>query len=120
MFNLIDVGSRTGSGIPNIFSVWKKAGWSAPVISESFDPDRITLSLAVGKKRGKRAAEKSAAHKQAIISYLTENISANRREIAGLLGLAPARAKEILDEMVEVNLLVAEGEKRKTVYKLKA
>ncbi len=120
MFNLIDVGSNTGSGIPNIFSVWKKAGWSAPVISESFDPDRITLLLAVGKKRGKRAAEKSAAHKQAIISYLTENISANRREIAGLLGLAPARAKEILDEMVEADLLVAEGEKRKTVYKLKA
>lgn len=45
MFNLIDIGERAGSGIPNIFNVWKKQGWPIPVIKESFDPDRITLSL---------------------------------------------------------------------------
>ena len=120
MFNLIDVGSRTGSGIPNIFSVWKKAGWSAPVISESFDPDRITLLLVIGKRRRKKASVKTTAHKQAIISYLTENISANNREIANLLGITPARTKEILLEMVDAGLLVVEKEKRNKVYRLKA
>ncbi len=59
MFNLIDVGERAGSGIPNIFSVWKKQGWSAPVISESFEPDRITLSLIIGKSGDKKTAIKS-------------------------------------------------------------
>ena len=43
MFNLIDIGERAGSGIPNIFRVWREQGWTAPVISESFDPDRIML-----------------------------------------------------------------------------
>ncbi len=47
MFNLVDIGERAGSGIPNIYNVWQKQGWSAPVISESFDPERITLSLEV-------------------------------------------------------------------------
>ena len=129
MFNLIDVGERAGSGIPNIFSVWKKQGWSAPVINESFEPDRITLSLTIGKsgdkkaaiKSGdKKAAAKTVAHKQAIISYITENVSAKSTEIAELLGLKPTRAKEILAEMVDEEIIVAEGGNKNRVYKLKA
>ena len=54
MFNLIDVGERAGSGIPNIFGVWKKQGWPAPVITECFEPDRITLSLAIEKTSDKK------------------------------------------------------------------
>ena len=49
MFTLIDIGERAGSGIPNIYSVWNKQGWSAPTISEEFDPERITLSLPLKK-----------------------------------------------------------------------
>jgi len=129
MFNLIDVGERAGSGIPNIFSVWKKQGWSAPVINESFEPDRITLSLTIGKsgdkkaaiKSGdKKAAAKTVAHKQAIISYLTENVSAKSTEIAELLGLKPTRAKEILAEMVDEDILVPEGSNKNRIYKLKS
>jgi len=127
MFNLIDVGERAGSGIPNIFSVWKKQGWSAPVISESFEPDRITLSLRIGEsddkkppiKSGKKAAAKAVAHKQAIISYITENISAKSTEIAALLGLKPTRAKELLAEMVKEDILVSEGSNKNRIYKLK-
>ena len=120
MFNLIGVGERSGSGIPNIFSIWKKQGWSAPVISESFDPDRITLSLAIGKSGDKKAATKTLAHKQAIVSYLTEKVSAKSVEIAELLGLKPTRAKEILAEMVNDEILVTEGGNKNRVYKLKA
>ncbi len=47
MFNLIDIGERAGSGIPNIYRVWDKQGWEAPVITEDFEPERITLSLSV-------------------------------------------------------------------------
>lgn len=53
MFNIIDVGERTGSGIPNIFNVWKKQGWSAPIIKEGFNPERITLSLPLTKTSDK-------------------------------------------------------------------
>ena len=129
MFNLIDVGERAGSGIPNIFSVWKKQSWAAPVINESFEPDRITLSLTLGKNGDKKAATKNGdkktatktvAHKQAIISYLTENVSAKSTEISELLGLKPTRVKELLAEMVDEDILVPEGGNRNRTYKLKS
>ena len=40
MFNSIDIGERAGSGIPNIFRVWKEQKWSAPTLIEEFDPDK--------------------------------------------------------------------------------
>lgn len=49
MFNLIDIGERAGSGIPNIFRVWREEGWAEPKISENFEPARITLSLKTEK-----------------------------------------------------------------------
>jgi len=129
MFNLIDVGERAGSGIPNIFNVWKKQGWSAPIINESFDPDRITLSLFIGKSSDKKIAIKSSdkttktksqIQKQAVITYLTERIVAKTTEIADLLGVKDARARRLLGEMVSEGTLVAEGENKNRVYKLKA
>lgn len=42
---MVDIGERAGSGIPNIFTVWKKQGWPVPKIEESFEPERITLLL---------------------------------------------------------------------------
>ena len=45
LFNLLGVGERAGSGIPNIFSVWKNQGWPEPVLEEQFSPDRTILTL---------------------------------------------------------------------------
>ncbi len=128
MFNLVDIGERAGSGIPNIFSVWKKQGWNTPTISESFEPERIILSLEVSKsgdkkvaiKSGdKKAATKTALHKQAIVEYLTENVSAKSSEIAELLGLKSSRVKEILNDMIADGVVMSEGGNRNKVYKLK-
>lgn len=49
MFNLIDIGERAGSGIPNIFRVWREQGWANPVIAEQFGPARTLLTLTFGK-----------------------------------------------------------------------
>ncbi len=132
MFNLVDIGERAGSGIPNIFSVWKKQGWNAPTISESFEPDRITLSLEVEKvaiKSGdkkvaiksddKKSTLKTTIHKQAIVEYLTDNVSAKSSEIAELLGVRISRTKQILSEMVNDEIIVAEGSNKNRIYKLK-
>lgn len=129
MFNLIDVGERAGSGIPNIFNVWHKQGWSAPIITESFEPDRITLSLFIGESSDKKVAikngdkptvSKSNIQKQAVIDYLTEKITAKTSEISELLGVKDARARRLLAEMVSEGVVVAEGGNRNRVYKLKA
>ena len=43
MFNLINIGERAGSGVPNVFNTWADQGWPEPIIEEEFDPDRTCL-----------------------------------------------------------------------------
>ena len=47
MFNLINIGERAGSGVPNIFNTWADQGWPEPIIEEEFDPDRTILVLTI-------------------------------------------------------------------------
>ena len=58
MFNLINIGERSGSGVPNIFNTWNDQGWKEPVIEERFDPDRTTWPLEFIKKQGRKQAKK--------------------------------------------------------------
>lgn len=128
MFNLIDIGERAGSGIPNIFRVWREQGWTAPVISENFDPDRIMLSLAFKKSDDKKVTIKSddkkvtiksARQKNEIITYLTDHVSAKNKDIAELLGVKSTRVKQLLKELLDEGVVVAEGNNKNRVYKLK-
>ena len=71
MFNLINIGERAGSGVPNIFNTWEDQGWVEPVIEEQFDPDRTLLILSFDKKQAiktidKKQAIKTSDKKQAI------------------------------------------------------
>jgi len=45
MFNLLGVGERAGSGLENIHLAWREQKWIVPDLEESYDPDRITLTL---------------------------------------------------------------------------
>lgn len=45
MFNLLGVGKRAGSGLENIELAWKEQEWIVPDLEESYDPDRVTLTL---------------------------------------------------------------------------
>ena len=58
MFNLIDIGERAGSGIPNIFRVWREEGWTAPEITEQLEPERTTLTLLFSKSDDKKVTIK--------------------------------------------------------------
>jgi predicted HTH transcriptional regulator len=66
MFNLIGIGERAGSGIPDIYEVWKDEGWETPKIQERFNPDRTVLTLSftktddkVAEKSGEKSDEKN-------------------------------------------------------------
>lgn len=147
MFNLINIGERAGSGIPNIFRIWNKEGWPAPVIRESFDPERITVSLFIGidseksenpldntednpdkfgenpDKQAKvtinKIPGKSAVQKAAIVEYLTENPKGKSAQIAKLLGVSADRARQLLLQMVEDGIVETEGANRNRTYQLK-
>ena len=49
MFNMIGIGERAGSGVPDIFAVWESQGWKAPEVEEQYNPDRTILKLSFAK-----------------------------------------------------------------------
>ena len=129
MFNLIDIGERAGSGIPNIFRVWRERGWAAPEITEQLEPERTVLTLLFSKKGDKKATIKSddkkvtiksARQKEEIIAYLTDHVSAKSSAIAELLGVKSTREKKHLSELIAEETVVAEGGNRNRTYRLKS
>ena len=139
MFNLLGIGERAGSGIPDIYQVWDDQGWKMPVVEESYNPDRTRLSLYFkGKtseqnKRTEQAngtSEQNKRTKQAngrakrrkkednyslIREYLLQNGLSKTNDIANYLGLSPARTRAILGEMTGVEY---EGTTNNRKYKL--
>ncbi len=121
-FHLLSILEGVGSGIPNMYSVWKKQGWDAPVIEESFAPERITLSLSLEKTatpRGRGSRAKALTRKAAVIQYLTENVTATTKELAELLETEPPRLRQVLAELLAENIIVGEGTPRNRRYRLK-
>lgn len=128
MFNLIDIGERAGSGIPNIYRVWREQSWAIPSIKESLEPERTTLSLVMQKIGDKKSAIKigdkksaiSVKMKETIIVYLTDHPEAKASSIADYIGLKPSRTRDYLNELIAEGTVVAEGGNRNRSYRLKA
>jgi len=47
MFNLLNIGERAGTGVPNIFSVWNKEALGVPKYEEIMESSRSKLSLPI-------------------------------------------------------------------------
>lgn len=110
-FSLIEISEGVGGGIPNIINIWKKNGWTSPLIMENFNPDQITVKLIMKKSdkitnNDKNSLAKATIYKQVIINYLTENITANIIDIEKLLGLSRKKTEGILLDMVENKLII--------------
>ena len=130
MFNLINIGERAGSGVPNIFNVWNDEGWEEPVIEERFDPDRTILTLSFLKKQTKKTSDKKQAKKTSdkkqakktkenilkIREYLEKNGVSKTNDIAEYLNLSSARTRVLLKSMEEVEAIGANSNR---IYKLK-
>ena len=59
MFNLIGIGERAGSGVPDIYAIWENQGWIEPQVIEEYSPDRTVLKLPFVNREIKKATEKS-------------------------------------------------------------
>ncbi len=126
MFKLLDIGEGSGSGIPNIFKVWKEQGLPSPIISEEFEPDRINFILPMNDssyKKGAKSTEEASAVRSVktalIIEYLTKKISATDVEISIYTELKLSRTREYLNEMLKKQIIETVGLGRRKKYKLK-
>ncbi len=132
MFNLINIGERAGSGVPDIFRTWEEEGFEEPIIEERYgDAARTSLILPLVEKQAKKTSEitvrnKENAIKQAkktmenrklILEFIKMNGDSKTSEIAERIQLSESRTRAILGEMVAEGKIGTSGEtKRKTYF----
>ena len=130
MLNMISIGERAGSGVPDIYSVWEDNGWQEPAIEETYGPDRTVLTLSFRKKAtikndDKKATIKSGdkkvtAKKKALQDKIREFLRSNGESktiiIAEAIGMKTTRTKELIHEMPDIEAL---GNNRNRTYRLK-
>ena len=112
MFNMINIGERSGSGVPLIFNTWEDQGWNEPLIEERFDPDRTILSLDFSPKQAKETDDNI----KKILLYLEKNAEAKTKDISACLGLSSSRTRALLSEMENIEALGTNTNRR---YRLK-
>ncbi|MCD8362320.1 MAG: AAA family ATPase, partial [Lachnospiraceae bacterium] len=130
MFNLINVGERSGSGVPNIINTWKDEGWVEPMIEEQFDPDRTILTLEFKKQTVKKSGDKRAAinpselkvskkmriQQETILGYMNSGEEYKLEDFCTLLELKQSRVKTIIQALVKTGKIEALGNNRNRRY----
>ncbi|WP_373213522.1 ATP-binding protein [Ruminococcus sp. 5_1_39BFAA] len=131
MFNLVNIGERAGSGVPDIFNTWEQEEWVEPIIEERYgDASRTSLTLSFVKKQAKKTSEKNKRNKTSEIkqakktlqnkekigAFLEYNGASKTSEIAKMLGLSEARTRALLKEMVLEGSITASGGTKKKIY----
>ena len=141
MFNLINIGERAGSGVPNIFNVWADEGWEETVIEERFDPDRTVLSLLFLKKEDVKMKEdenfiqknerslkevlkevlnqKDYEKTLPIIEYLETNSAITTQTARQITGKSLATAWRYIQILVKADILESDGNTNNAEYILK-
>ncbi|HJD48255.1 MAG TPA: putative DNA binding domain-containing protein [Candidatus Mediterraneibacter norfolkensis] len=132
MFNLIGIGERTGSGVPDIYSVWEQQGWDQPEVIEEYGPDRTILKLSFVKKTAIKNGDKKTAIKngdkkkiskktmqqlQDILAFMTSDREYKTGEIAEFIGVKESRARVLVGELVNSGKIKAIGKNKGRRYK---
>lgn len=130
MLNLIGIGERAGSGVPDIYSVWEQQGWKEPEVEEQYAPDRTTLKLSflekVAIKNGdndkngdKNKGAKTKYQLEIILNAMEMGSTYKTSEIAGVLGVKDSRARKLLSLLVADNKVESLGGNRNRCYRRK-
>ena len=127
MFNLIGIGERAGSGVPDIYGVWEQQGWRQPEVIEEYGPDRTILKLSFVKSENKKALIKSADKNkftnktrqqlEKIIGWMEPDREYRISEIAEFLGIKETRARELTRELIRLEQIDPTGEKKGRRYR---
>ena len=139
MFNMINIGERAGSGVPDIYETWNNEGWEAPVVEECYNPNRTILKLPLISKVSSQTGDKKPAikngDKKPAIKTGDKKISEKTKEkyakildfmeigkeykltdFCNLLNLKESRTKEIIADLIKMGRIKVVGTNKNRVY----
>ena len=130
MFNLIGFGERAGSGVPDIYSTWEKAGYVEPIVEEQFGgglPNRTIVILPLIEKnqhpnqhhnqhQGSNSGSDYGAdpvdwevRKKRVMECLRMNPKISRTKIAKETGLTKRQAERVIDRLKNEGIIHRDG-----------
>jgi predicted HTH transcriptional regulator len=72
IFALIDIGERSGTGLSDIFATWKECGYEQPTITETYQPDQLSVVVFVETEVAGSAAQEQTSATQETNGVATE------------------------------------------------
>lgn len=130
MFALIKVGERSGMGLCDIYNYWKEYGYEKPIIKETINPDRITLTLQIecanandngdtksrendsgGTKNGTKSGTKLSENEEAVYECIKLNSDITTKAISDDLGISLRTVQRCLTVLKENGFVIREGSK---------
>ena len=126
MFNMIGIGERAGSGVPDIYAVWDSQGWEEPVVEEQYNPDRTILKLSLVKKQAEKTSEKNGEKNvtektqenyNAILGAMQPDVWYKAADFKNFVHVKESCIKELLAELVELGKVESTGNTKGKRYK---
>lgn len=116
IFSLINVGERSGMGLSDLFARWQEAGYAQPTITETYDPDQVTVTVQVELARGKSAvknAEKSVVQDEgAVKSAVKSSPLAKVAVKVAVKRTSPQLREKVIDKCAELYAWLNEDRSR--------
>lgn len=128
MLNYIGVGERAGSGVPNIYKIWKEENFEEPKVEETSGRDGIirtivTLplvlkgsTLAISEKQPEKSPEKPLKHSEimekrigAVLEMIKADPSVSRAEISARMQISDSQARTAIEKLKERGIIRREG-----------
>ncbi len=132
MFNMIGIGERAGSGVPELLATWENQGWEKPCVDERLNHiERTVLTLSFKKKVLKKSAEKKVLKKSAekkvlkktqehykrILSSMESGVWYRSNEFMEILDMKETRLRALFKELAEAGLVEADGSTKGKKYR---
>lgn len=126
MFNMIGIGERAGSGVPDIYAVWASQGWIAPTVEEQYNPDRTILTLSFVKRSAENGAKlgangaklgaKFTPQQKELVLLVLQNPTATQTWYAEQQGVSRRTIQRLFAELQEQGILEQQGTNRKAKW----
>jgi predicted HTH transcriptional regulator len=81
IFALINIGERSGTGLSDIFSIWKEYGYEQPTIRETYQPDQTTVTVQVELEEVTATTQENAVTTQEVAPK-TNDVAPKTSEVA--------------------------------------
>ena len=117
MFYLINVGERSGTGLCDVYHIWRENGFKEPELIETVDPDRITITLQIeidGNLDGNDSnlRDNLSKNERLVLQALSTNPELSAEKIGKQVGISKSSVERALRSLKKKKIIIRQGSTR--------